>query len=393
MIHLAEQLDPHLRDWARALTAAVLSACNPEHLTTRALAQVSLPDQPTHILAFGKASVAMTHAVRAHLGDRFIRATVLCPKPAAQSAAQNAEVISPGNHAQLFHVEHPTPTQANINATRALLDHAHSIPTDHAVVVCISGGGSAHLCLPKPPHTLDDIIRTTNELNARGASIHELNAARSKLEQLKSGGLAHHLAHLNSHALVLSDVIGNDPAVIASGPMFAPDVPVPHTIVGSNADAIGAMTDALGATIIRIERDAVGDARQRAEALARRLLSAQVGDAVVMGGETTVDTHGATGVGGPVCECVVGAALVLARESGFSWRAIGIATDGVDGPAKVCGGVLDDSIMAAEGAIERAARALDAHDTLGFLESVGASIVTGATGTNVNDVIALVRTG
>ena len=386
MIHLADHLDPDLRDWARARTAAVLAACNPQRLTTRSLTthNTLLPDRPTHILAFGKASLAMTQSVRAHLGTRFVRATILAPT--------NTPV--PPDHAmQLFHVEHPTPTQANINATQHLLDHAHSIPTNHAVVVNITGGGSAHHCLPKPPHTLADIVRTTTELNARGASIHELNAARSKLEQLKSGGLARRLAHLTSCALVLSDVIGNDPAVIASGPMFAPDVPVPHTIVGSNADAIDAVIGSLGAQVIHTERDVTGGARQRAGALARRLLSGAVGDAVVMGGETTVDTHGAAGIGGPVCECVVAAALVLARESGFSWRAIGIATDGVDGPAKVCGGVLDDSIMRTDGATERAARALDAHDTLGFLESVGGSIVTGATGTNVNDVIALVRTG
>jgi len=386
VIQRSDQPDPDLTSWAHTLTTHILSACDPEHLTTQALTihNTLLPNQPTHILAFGKAALPMTRSVRAHLGTRFQRATILAPTNTP---------TPPDDTIQLFHVEHPTPTQANINATNQLLHHARSIPNDHAVIVNISGGGSAHLCLPKPPHTLDDIIRTTTELNARGATIHELNAARSQLEQLKSGGLGRILAHLRVHALVLSDVIGNDLRTIASGPLIADDLDIPHTIVGSNTNAIDALTEALGATIIHTERDVVGDARDRAEALARQVRSARVGEAVVMGGETTVDARSASGTGGPVCECVVAASLVLARESGFRWRAIGIATDGVDGPGGACAGVLDDSIMRADGAMDRAAHALDAHDTLGFLNTVGAAIMTGPTGTNVNDVIALVRTG
>jgi len=384
MTVLGDAITGNTSEITRSLLGAVLDACDPRPRVAGALRDDPIPPGvPVHVLAFGKASVSMARGVLDACPGREITGVVLAPLELAINAGLPQSIT-------VFPADHPLPTARNTDAARALAEHAASIPRDHACVVCVSGGGSAHLCLPRDGVTLDEIIDTTRTLNARGATIDELNAARTDLEQLKGGGLARILGAVRTiRVLAVSDVIGGDPRVIASGPMMRDDPPT-HTIVLSNTDAVNAAADALGAfapgSIERLNA-ITGDAHVAGRRLAESLAAPGVG-AVVMGGETTVDAARADGIGGPVTETISAAAVHLVRAGDTNWSIVGFATDGIDGPTDAAGGALDSGMDLDP---DRLARAVERHDTLGELDRIGAAIRTGPTGTNVNDIIALWR--
>lgn len=348
-------------------------------------------DQPTHIIAFGKASIAMTSGAIEHLGDRFARATVLAPEALALGAQFKNKLVA------THPCDHPLPTQRNINATRELLDHARSIPDDHRVLVLISGGASAMLCSPRPRVTLGEIRQTTKDMLRRGAPIDELNAARARLETLKHGGLANELRHVPQRfVFLLSDVIGDDTAVIASGPMHDGNPPSsPHMVIAANDTAV----DALGAWCARQEiaceavlRGVRGESGRVGAELARTLIgSTATGPcAVALGGESTVDAADSDGIGGPALELGLAAAQLLAEQT-FDWTILSLTTDGMDGPSEAAGMVLTSAMLCNPAKRDELARALDRHDARTMCDTLGATITTGPTGTNVNDVAIAIR--
>lgn len=377
---------------ARDLITSVLRAADPRGAILRHLQ--SLPsDTPTHVLAFGKASIAMSAGAIEHLGTHFARATILAPESVTLRTQFKSKLV------QTFACDHPLPTQRNIDATKALIEHARSIPDDHRVLVLISGGASAMLCMPKPRVTLGQIRQTTKDMLARGASIGELNTVRSQLETLKGGGLARELAHIaQARCYLLSDVIGDDPSVIASGPMHDAFPPrSPHTIIAGNNTAI----DSLGAWCVRcgIEpvhtlRGVICGAANAGDALARQLIehNADKPIAVLLGGEPTVDTHGSDGIGGPMLELGVSAAVKLSEQA-FDWSVLTLTTDGVDGPSNAAGMVITHSMLGTPIKRQAAWAALQHHDTLSICDTLGATINTGPTGTNVNDIAVAIRWG
>lgn len=370
----------------RTLIAAVLDAADAHRLTQTHLQTNGAPSTPTHVLAFGKAGASMARAVAEWAGDALAGGVVIAPD-ATLPADLNADGLT-------WHgADHPHPTQRNIDAAHALASCAASIPSGHACVVGVSGGGSAHLCLPKDGVTLEEIRDTTRALNERGATIQELNAARAGLERLKHGGLARTIPEgVGCRALVLSDVIGNDPRVIASGPMVDEQRRVEHPIVGSNAAIVGACVaalDTLGYGSPTVFKDVTGNASDAGRRISAALVDTP-GACVVLGGETTVDARGASGRGGPVSECVLSAALTL-RGSGGPWTVLGLASDGIDGPTDAAGGVIHSSMLDDPIAVRDAKRALASHGTLDWLDARSAAVRTGVTGTNVNDVIVAVR--
>lgn len=376
---------------ARGMIAATLRAADPERAMRAHMAHLP-KDTPTHILAFGKASLGMSAGAIESLGSRFARATILAPESLALKTQFKNKLIA------TFPCDHPLPTQRNIDATRVLVDHAHSIPDDHRVLVLISGGASAMLCLPHPRVTLDEIREGTLELLASGAGIHELNASRSQLESLKAGGLAHELRHVSDrYCFLLSDVIGDDPSVIGSGPMHDANPPrTPHMVIASNNIAIDALAAWCANEHIdcrEIIRHATGEAHNAGTSIADRLLKAGPGDspiAIILGGETVVDTDGQDGIGGPALELGLSAAVHLAPAA-FDWSVVTFTTDGVDGPGKAAGCALTSSMISAPIKREAALGALKAHDTRSICDTLGATIDTGPTGTNVNDVAIVIR--
>ena len=386
-IELSTKLDLAAQRFARAFVSHVLSGCDPRKLVSESV-DFKRFNSPTHVLAFGKASTKMAQACVLKLGPRFAGGIVLTPDALGPSSI-------PDDALKYFGVDHPAPTARNVSATDALAQYARSIPAGHNCIVCISGGGSAHLCCPNPGVTLEQINETTESLNARGASIHELNKARRSLETLKGGGLAEVLGHVSyCQAIVLSDVLGDHLDIIASGPMENPDLPVEHTIIGNHQTAL----DAAEEFIIRQVSIGVcsagigGDSSDRGRELADTYLkSGQM--PCMIAGETTVDAAHTVGVGGPCMELALACAIYLAQSGNTEWVVLGLATDGVDGPSNAAGAVIVSESLRTPRLQVIATEALNGHNTLPFLDSIHSTIRTGPTGTNLNDLCLVCSMG
>ena len=154
----------------------------------------------------------------------------------------------------VFEASHPVPDDRGSAATQAILDAVAALGPRDLVIVLVSGGGSALLESPKAPLTLADIQETTRLLLRAGAPIQDLNAVRSELSEVKGGGLRRAIGEATCVSLILSDVLGNDPSVIASGPTIARS-PAPeraleildqYGIADSVPGAVREMLDALG---------------------------------------------------------------------------------------------------------------------------------------------------
>ena len=387
-VECSSKLPEHAKLLTEKIVQGLLDRCDPYRLITEGIG-INPPlwitsEYPTHVIAFGKASVSMTNACIELLNTRFAGGIVLCPEHLKNQ-------LRPNHNLKAFSVDHPNPTQSNIQATEAVVEYTKSIPHTHACIVCISGGGSAHLCSPKPGVTLKQIIETTREFNEQGRTIHELNAARRELETLKSGGLAECLAHTHhSEAIVLSDVIDDDLDTIASGPMRDAENRVPHTIIGNHRTALLAARSELKAHAFKIDH-AAGDIRGEAKDVGYNLAQVFIKNpraAALIAGESTVDTHNTSGDGGPCMETVLACALELAKHGAANWMVLGLATDGIDGPTNAAGAVITSGMMQSVD-IKQAKESLSNHDSLSFLEQTHALILTGPSGTNLNDVCML----
>jgi len=431
-------MSPCLRDDAEAIERAAIAAVQPERLI---LEQVSLgPGAAAHGVELLAAGRPLVPAVR--LGARGRIVVVGGGKAAAGMAAGLERVLGPerlagGRTTGLVSVPagcgrclesievretrpaaHNLPTPAVVAATREILAAVSRLSAEDLVVAVISGGGSALLAAPRPGVTLDEKIAGTRRLSEAGADIATLNAMRRTMSLVKGGGLALACTAGTLLVLVLSDVIGSDLDVIASGPCMPPDggaadgcwttpggCRVVHRIVGDNDTAVEAATAAArqaGYEVVAApvcggsSAEAVGDALFGA---GRGLLEAAHRDgrprALISGGEATVTVPADHGLGGRNQQTVV-AALAAARRAG-GWPAgllvASIGTDGEDGPTTAAGGCVDADVAATVAArsldVEAALARCDAHP---LLEAAGGLVRTGPTGTNVADLrIVLAR--
>jgi glycerate 2-kinase len=327
--------------------------------------------------------------------------------------------------------EHPTPGAGSERAGRALLDLAEGTRESDLLVLLLSGGASALAEAPAVP--LADLAEATRLLLAAGADVRETNAVRKHLSRLKGGGLAR-AARGDVLALVLSDVPGDDLAVVGSGPATpdpttyrdafdalarrglldrvpasvrrriedglagrAPETPKPGDpafsrarafVLGGNAAAVeAALARATALGYRAVEAPPLsGEARDAGLALARRLLAeAASGRPVVLvaGGETVVTVRG-PGQGGRNQEAALAAVEALA---GANAALAFVGTDGVDGPTDAAGAVVDGASLARARALGLdPTRALAANDSHPFFVTLGDLVLTGPTGTNVADV-------
>ncbi|MEP3276770.1 MAG: glycerate kinase [Stappiaceae bacterium] len=338
----------------------------------------------------------------------------------------------------LIEAGHPVPNQAGVDATHRLLELAKTANEEDLVVVLLSGGGSANWIAPVSGVSLADKQTLTKTLLRSGADIEEINILRKHLSDLKGGRLARAVFPARLITLAISDVPGDDPSVIASGPTvgdtstladarlilkrFAPDAPpcIHHALLDESNesplpdDAIFEHSDyimvarpamALEATASRAEEagyepiflgDAVeGEARIIARAhakMAKEIARSGRRAALLSGGELTVTLKG-DGRGGPNQEYALAIAMALDGHPLIS--AIAGDTDGTDGgngsrndPA---GALVGPSILTrAEAQGLDAASFLARNDSTGFFEKTGDLVVPGPTFTNVNDFRALI---
>lgn len=311
-------------------------------------------------------------------------------------------VIVPDGHiAQCDQVEvveasHPVPDQRGVAATNRILDMVSGLDANDTVVCLFSGGGSALLCAPATGFTLDEKKARTAELLKSGAPIHEINAARRKMSAVKGGKLAAACAPASVITLIISDVPGNDPSVVASGPTVV-DL---QNARNNDVRILATSDDALQAAALRalelditphLLGDATGDARDLAAEHARLAIDIATGRGpvqppcvILSGGESTVRVAG-SGRGGRNGEYGLALALALNGFEGIS--AIACDTDGIDGTGDNAGcRITPDTLKRFHGD----ARALQAdNDSYAFFDALGDLVVTGPTRTNVNDFRAI----
>ncbi|WP_410218690.1 glycerate kinase [Paracoccus sp. (in: a-proteobacteria)] len=367
-----------------------------------------------HVIAVGKAARAMAVAALEALSGTVTGHVLVVTNAGNDSALDGVRVLRAG---------HPEPDEDGLRAAEAVaqvLQHAR--PQDR-VLALISGGGSAMLPAPVPGLHLDDLRRVNGLLLASGADITQVNLVRQALDGLKGGGWSR-LSGAPLCALILSDVPGDDLRVVASGPTVAPigtpaeaahlcrqlgiwdqlservqqamTAPVPaaappaqNILVGSNTQSVAAMV-AAGALDGGVPLQ--GDVADCARALVAVVRDAAPGQALVFGGETTVQLKG-DGMGGRNQELALRFACE-ARAAGLQgpWAFAAMGSDGRDGPGDAAGGlVFPDTLDRIRAAGIDPADALARNDSTPTLAAADGLIMTGASGTNVADLAVFLR--
>lgn len=402
-----------LRGRAKELFQVACEAADPGIALSRALQSHPLP-QPDpggrlRIVAIGKAAVPMAEALLPQLAAPFEALVVT-----------NYENARPVAGAIVNAAGHPVPDENGemaAVAVEALLLNAR--PADH-VIALISGGGSALLPAPVAGVTLAEKAEVSRLLLGAGVDISQLNLVRQGLSRLKGGGLLQAARPAPVTAYILSDVIGDDLRVIASGLTVAPvgsrndarnvleslnlysklpetvravlmrpeptlpPVQATNVLIGSNRKSLEAVVAAAGAGACVVSDALTGDV---ADAAAQVIAAAQQGKGgtLVFGGETTVVLRG-HGLGGRNQELALRVAMGM-PDLGRDWVFLSGGTDGRDGPTAAAGGLVDAGTV---GRIRAAggdpAALLANNDSNRALDLAGDLLVTGATGTNVADV-------
>jgi len=427
------------RTTLKTCVRAVLLAADPVRAVREALASYPLLGERVLVVGAGKAGERMAEGALAALGSR-IKGGWLNVKGDQPPSSIGPLTIHPASH--------PLPDERGLAGTEQIVRLAQS--EADSLLVLISGGGSALLELPASPLTLSDLQATTDLLLRAGADIHQLNAVRKHLSQVKGGGLARLAAPTNLLTLAISDVVGDDLAVIASGPTV-PDpttfadalavldrfalrerVPEPvltrlqagaagnleetakigdpafsHArsyVIASNQLALNAALVVLrsgGYSTARAPLHLSGEAREFANLLAAYITGAVARKpanwGLLFGGETTVQVQG-SGRGGRNQELALAFALALdsQREKlmGRSITLASLATDGDDGSGGAAGAIADQyTVQRAAACGLDAGEYLANNDSYSFWQRLAQctggqpQIVTGLSGTNVNDIV------
>ena len=416
-----------LRKQALDIFRAALKAADPVDAVVRRLrAQNFDRYRNLHVLGAGKAGASMAKAAERVLGRRIARGLINV-KDGYVEKLRRIELNECG---------HPIPDARGVEGARRIAEIAAQAGADDLVLCLISGGASALMPLPAPPVTLEEKQATTKLLLACGADIHEINALRKHISNIKGGQLARLAYPAAVLALMLSDVIGDDLDVIGSGPTAPdastfgrvkeivdkyalwdripaavrarieaglagaiPETPKPgdaafartrNVVVGSNDIAVraaAARARALGFRTTVLSTFVEGETRDVARmhaAIAKEIVKSgrpvRPPACIVTGGETTVTIKG-DGLGGRNQEFVLAAAIDIAGLDNVVVLSGG--TDGSDGPTDAAGAIADGRTL------ERfdAARAyLARNDSYHYFERLGDLIKTGPTNTNVMDV-------
>lgn len=415
-----------LVDLARRMAATALAAVDPERLVREPLARRG--ERFPAVLAVGKAAPAMARGALPFL-EPATRRLLIRPHTTPGLLDPAWEQLSGG---------HPLPDRQSLAAGARLLGWLAELPPPRPLLALISGGASACLEAPAAGLTLHDLAATQEALLGSGLAIDRVNAVRKHLSALKGGG-ALRATRTRVVALLLSDVPGDDPATIASGPFAAdpttfaealasvstisglPGVPeavrrhlargargeLPETLEPGDPALervesllIGSVATAMAAAVAEARRRGitVGEGELTGEAAEAARLMVAKGRAMpgprvalVLGGETTVTLAGAAGSGGRNQELALAAARELAGSG--DEVAVALASDGVDGPTRFAGGLVHGGTWEA---IRRAgldpASSLARHDAQRALAAVpGALLETGPTGTNVSDLAIYLR--
>jgi len=384
----------------------------------------NLPEPPSGrliVVGAGKASARMAQAVEAHFSG--VLEGIVLTRYGHGAPCKKIEIIE---------ASHPVPDEAGVIGTRKILEAVSGLTENDLVLALISGGGSALLTAPAGAITLDEKRSINQALLKSGAAIGEMNTVRKHLSTVKGGGLAAAAYPAKVVSLMISDVPGDDPAVIASGPtvgtrttaadalrllkQYCIEIPssieahlssddgppefdnpklasVTNQVIAApqiSLEAAARVAQAAGVTPIILGDAIEGESRDVAKVHAG--IAAQVSRhgqpqpspcVLISGGETTVTVRG-NGRGGRNVEFCL--ALAVALDGADNVWAIAGDTDGIDGAEEIAGAFVEPETL------QRAAQlGIDPHSSLSqndghsFFEALGAQVITGATLTNVND--------
>lgn len=406
-----------------AIASAQPAACIPPHLP-------AAPRGRTLVIGAGKASAAMARAVEDHW-----------PGPLSGLVVTRYGYAVPCKHIEIAEAAHPVPDAAGMRASQRMLELVRNLDAEDLVLCLISGGGSALLALPAAGLTLDQKQAVNRALLTSGASISEMNCVRRHLSAIKGGRLAAACYPARVLTLLISDVPGDRPSDIASGPTVADpttsadalgivrrygiELPAPALELLQSGrgesvkpgdprlaratvrmvatpqmalEAAAAVARGAGITPHILSDSIEGEARDVGKVMAGIALQVAERDqpfgapcVLLSGGETTVTVRG-SGRGGRNVEYLLSLAIALGGHPRV--HALAGDTDGVDGQEEIAGAyIAPDSLSRAWSMRLRPMDMLANNDGHGFFSALGDSVVTGPTLTNVNDFRAILIEG
>ena len=408
------------RAMLRGLFEAAVEAANPVKAVVRNLPQK--PKGRTMVIAVGKAAVPMAKAVEDNW-DGPLEGLVIAPHGYTHDLKRLT----------LVHGSHPVPDESSLAAAEKAMALASTLGPDDLLLALISGGASALMSKPVPGISIEEKFGLVKAVLKCGANIAELNCVRKQVSAVKGGRLARAAGQARIHTLALSDVPGDDPAIIGSGPTVADPtrkkdalaileryrVPVPDAILAwlkspdedrailsphaetrvivsphESFKVVRAKAQAMGLNVLYLGDRIEGEAREVAKVHAAIALEIVTHDQPVKkpclllsGGETGVTVRG-KGRGGRNVEFLLGLAVALGGHPGI--HALAADTDGIDGMEQIAGAQIDPA------SLDRARRLgldpmgfLENNDAHSLFETLGDQVITGPTHTNVNDFRAI----
>lgn len=405
------------------IVAGVISSVLPDTAVKGKIDEILKERQLNDIVlvAIGKAAWRMASAAKEVLGNRISKGIVITKYSHSEGDIEGIEIYETG---------HPVPDENTILATKRALEMTSNLSSNQIVLFLISGGGSALFELPKDGITLAEMQDMTNQLLKSGASIVEVNTIRKHLSAVKGGRFAQHVAPANVISLVLSDVLGDRLDSIASGPAY-PDSStsqqaleiVARYNIQLSKEALEVLGEETPKKLDNVESHIIGSVKiacEKAQELAEEMgyntlllttsLDCEAREAgmvfgsiareiksynrpikkpcaIVAGGETVVHVKG-NGKGGRNQELALSFALSTEGLDGVALCSVG--TDGTDGPTDAAGGIVDgQSAQKIRQAGYSPEELLENNDSYNALKIANDLLITGPTGTNVNDIVIL----
>ena len=401
-----------LREDAKFIYENAIRHSLPDSAVKEALSKFELQHGKLILVAIGKAAWQMANAAHGELGDKIDCGIVITKHEHSRGEIGTLEIYEAG---------HPVPDEAGLRASRRVLEVTSNLSKEDVVLFLVSGGGSALFEYVDFP--LEELSALTNQMLASGASIEEMNTVRKHLSSVKGGRFAEHVAPAKVFAVVLSDIISSRLDMIASGPtvadsttaedavaiakkyaltltqkqkeLLARETPkqidnAQHIVSGSVAELCRHAADA--AKACGYEARIVTDCMDIEAKEAGRQIGAMAADlarcatspqCLIFGGETVVHLRG-NGKGGRNQELALTAAKYINGIENVAVFSVG--SDGTDGPTDAAGGYVDGSTYSS---IKNYDAYLENNDSYNALKEVDGLIITGPTGTNVNDIAVI----
>lgn len=412
---------PAAREDAFGTLRFAIDSVLPENAVSRVLAESTIEGNII-LVAIGKAAWRMASAAKKTLGDRISRGVVVTKYAHSMGSIDGIEIFEAG---------HPFPDKNSISATSRVLDMVSGLDSVDTILFLVSGGGSALFEKPAKGVTLEDLSDVTEQLLSCGAGIVEINTIRKRLSMVKGGRFAQIASPASIFSIVLSDVLGDRPETIASGPAFPDEttsnealaiakkyslrlrpeliakigeetpknLPQVTTILAGSVSSLCSSAETFlsqrGYKTLLLTTSLSCEAREAGSFLAAIAREVRASGnplpppcAIILGGETVVHLRG-NGKGGRNQEMALAAAMGIASLP--DTVVVSVGSDGTDGPTDAAGGIVDGNTVADLARIGiDAGEMLAANDSWTALEACGGLVITGPTGTNVNDLSIII---